>query len=100
MSYQDLEVQPQLSEHLPFNACQLFQQRLALLGRAQHKHLYLAELVHSVQPPACSAYITNCSLLLHDCIRLRCAVIPQMSARYLQQLPTISCFYLQQRQHL
>ena len=44
-----LEVQAQLCEHLHLEVDKLLVQRLGLLGRADRKHLPLAELVHAVQ---------------------------------------------------
>ena len=51
-AHQDLEVEAQLGEQVPLNVAQLLQEAVALLRRAEHKHLHLGELVQAVQPLA------------------------------------------------
>ncbi len=56
--HQDLEVQAQVGEQRLLKRGQLAQQRLALLRRAHHEQLHLAELVQAVQAApgrACAA---------------------------------------------
>mmetsp|Transcript_2303 Transcript_2303/g.7740 ORF Transcript_2303/g.7740 Transcript_2303/m.7740 type:complete len:500 (+) Transcript_2303:271-1770(+) len=45
-----LKVQPELLEHLDLDVDELLVQLIALLRRAHHEHLHLAELVDPVQP--------------------------------------------------